>query len=575
MQRTFFFKLLFKFGSILIKIKPVKKLHIFTALLCMCGTLVAQSDIQKSRSHSYDYSQLSWTDAVDSLSTIMAERYAFTEWKAIDWNEKILDLRPKIEEAEENNDSVAFFRALQQYLFSVPDGHISILNLPDYYKTSIAGGTFGFNMCPVDDGSVLVSVLVEGSDAWIAGMRTGDKILKWNGVNIDEIGELENLNTFSNYATIQSRLYSRYLMLGRDSIGAMATITYSSSDNITHQVDITAVDDNMELLRTGFFNTVTFYNSDSIVTYNILENNIGYFRIQSEMAPGETIDDILAYPDFIKMENAIKYFNENHVEKLIVDLRLNNGGNDLQAAVSMGLFFETPSLYEYITATCDNNYEVIHTLYTEPLSTLFTGEIAVLVDPNCISTGEGMAMMFNRLENAHIVSHWGTNGSFGMVDWEPVAMPLGIAVNLPQARSLNENMEIQIDSDSTLKGGIDPDIKVPLNREAIIQQWQNGVDVQLEYAKGYLLSTDECDFNSDLQVYPIPCSDILTVRSNSSFLKDSRIAIYNLSGDRLIYEKASNQSNTFMVDVSNFRKGLYFYNISKNSKNVSGKFMVN
>ncbi len=553
----------------------MKKLQLIIAFLCISMILVAQPGTQKSKNHSYDYSMLSWSDAVDSLHMVLTERYAFTDWKAIKWEQKILELRPKIIDATANNDSVAFLRALQEYLFTVPDGHISIVNLPDYYKTSIAGGTFGFNMCPVDDGSVLVSLIVEGSDAWQAGMRTGDKILKWNGVNIDEVEACEVFNTMSNYATTQSRLFSRYLMLGRDSVGATATVTYSGADNVEHQAEVTAVDDGFQLLTTGFINTVTFFNSDSIVTYRMLENNIGYFRIQAEMATGETIEEIMAHPDFIKMENAIKYFNDNHVEKLIVDLRLNNGGNDLQAAVSMGMFYENTSFYEYITATCDNDYEIIHALYTEPLSTLFTGEMAVLVDPNCISTGEGLAMMFDRLDNAHIVSHWGTNGSFGMVDWDPVAMPLGIAVNLPQARSLNANMQIQIDSDSTLTGGIDPEIKVPLNRESIIQQWQNGVDVQLEYAKGYMLSINSFDFNSDIQVFPIPCSDMLTIQSNSSFLRDSRVTIYDITGKIILIEKGDEFSNSLRIDVSKYQVGLYFWNISKGSESISGKFMVN
>ncbi len=364
-------------------------------------------------------------------------------------------------------------------------------------------------------------------------------------------------------------------MLGRDSIGATATVTFSGADNVEHQVNVTAADDGFQLLTTGFLNTVTFFNSDSIVTFRMLDNNIGYFRIQAEMATGETVEEIMAHPDFIKMENAIKYFNDNHVEKLIVDLRLNNGGNDLQAAVSMGMFYENTSFYEYITATCDNDYEIIHALYTEPLSTLFTGEMAVLVDPNCISTGEGMAMMFDRLDNAHIVSHWGTNGSFGMVDWDPVAMPLGIAVNLPQARSLNANMQIQIDSDSTLTGGIDPDIKVPLDREVIIQQWQNGVDVQLEYAKGYLLSINTLEVNSDIQVFPVPCSDMLTIQSNSSDLRDCRVTIYDATGKIILREKFDKLSSSLRVDVSNFQVGLYFWNISKGAENFSGKFMVN
>ncbi len=566
--------------AINIKIIKMKRripfiLIMFISVILLGQTVSMKGIINNSSIKAYDFSDESWVDAFDSLHATMSLRYPFTEWKAIDWEAKLLYTRPMIVNAENASDSVAFLKALSEYLYSIPDGHITLQGLPDYYTANIAGGTFGFNMCLVDDGSVLITAIAEGGQAWEAGMRTGDKILKWNGVNIDLVAELENYNTITNYATLDGRMFSRYLMLGRDSVGAVASVTYSGEDNIEHAIDITAVDDGMQMLYTGFYNTVTDFNSDTVVSYKMLENNIGFLRIKAEMATGETIEEILSYPDYIKMNEAVTYFNDNNVEKLIVDLRNNNGGNDLQGAVSMGLFFQNSSFYEYITSTVDDNYSIIHTLWTDPLIPVYNGEIAVIVDPNCISTGEGLVMMFDRLENANIVSQWGTNGSFGMVDWEPVGMPLGVSVGYPQARSLNQDQGIQIDSDSTLKGGVEPDIKVPLNRETIIQQWSDGIDVQLEYAKSLLLSVENQEYISEPVVYPVPCSDQLTLCFNCLPAVGMSLIIYNVNGQKVMQRNLEADQNVIHVDVSTFDSGTYFWKLAGNDSGLAGKFVVN
>jgi len=332
----------------------------------------------------------------------------------------------------------------------------------------------------------------------------------------------------------------------------------------------------MEMYYIGLFNTAQIPNMDTLVYYDVLENNIGYLYIGAEAAEGTTPEEILQSQDFIKVQDAITYFNDNDIEKLIVDLRFNLGGNDMQAAVMMGLFYENSSFYEYITGSYDVNYEIIYTLMTEPLTPKYEGEIAVIVDPNCISTGEGLAMMFQRLENAQIVSHWGTNGSFGMVNYEPVFMPAGLAVTFPQGKSLNENYVIQLDSDSTLAGGVSPDNKVPITIENIILQWEEGRDVQLEYAQSLLLEVDEKIMNNEFVVFPVPCSNVLNIKITSGKVADYKIDFFNSQGQRTLTNQLNyNGSNQmFTLDLSHLSCGMYFYRLSSGAKVASGKIVI-
>jgi len=537
---------------------------------------MGQSNIQRDIT-TFDYSNLSWTESFDSLHACMSLRYPYTEWKAVNWPQKETLMRPHIVEAQNSGDTIAFIKYLFEYLYQIPDGHINLLGGLDSFKQSIIAGSYGFNMIPIDDGKVVVTFVPEESSAYTAGLRTGDQILKWNGTHIDSVGNKEYLNYFRNYTTTEGRMFSRYLMLSRDSVNAIAEITFQSNQSkVESTITLTAFDDSMEMYYIGLFNTAQPPNMDSLVYYDVLENNVGYLYIGAETSEGTTPEEIMQSQDFIKVQNAITYFNDNNIDKLIVDLRFNLGGNDMQAAVMMGLFYENSSFYEYITGSYDDNYDIIYTLLTEPLAPKYEGEIAVIVDPNCISTGEGLAMMFQRLENAQIVSHWGTNGSFGMVDYEPVFMPAGLAVTFPQGKSLNENHVIQIDSDSTLSGGVSPDNKVPITVENIILQWEEGRDVQLEYAQSLLLDVDEKTINNEFLVYPIPCSNILNIKITSGKVANYKIDFFNSQGQKILTNRLNyiGGNQVFTLDLSNLVSGMYFYKISSEAKVTLGKIVI-
>ncbi|MBC8456388.1 MAG: hypothetical protein H8D67_00135, partial [Deltaproteobacteria bacterium] len=77
----------------------------------------------------FDLSSLDWINAFDSLHAILEERYPFTEWKAIDWDQKKDLIRPKIEEAQNEGDPVKHTEALYEYLYSVPDGYTFVPKL--------------------------------------------------------------------------------------------------------------------------------------------------------------------------------------------------------------------------------------------------------------------------------------------------------------------------------------------------------------------------------------------------------------------------------------------------------------
>ena len=524
----------------------------------------------------FNLSSLNWIEAFDSLHLIMEERYPFTEWKAIDWDLKLNISQPKVQEAQNEGDLVKFTGALLEYLLSVPDGHITMLDFAKLFNQATQAGSYGLNMLPLTDGSVVVNIVPEWGAAYQAGMRCGDEILSWNGIPILEVPEMEVYNNpggvSANYATEDGRMLSRYIILSRDSLDAMVDITYQShATGAQHTVSLTAIADTFSLLYQAMRLTAPVQETPDKVNYKILDGQVGYLHVQDEDAPDSlTLEEIRQTEIYLKVKEAITYFNTQNIDKLVFDLRYNNGGNDLMGSAISGFFIESPTFYEYITGTSDDNYAIIDSIITVPETPGFRGEVVVMVGPKDISTGEGIPMMLQRLVNAKVISFWGTNGSFGIVP-NVVIMPDSLQFILfPYARSLDHNEVIQLDTDALLLGGVQPDIKIPLTIERVIEQWQEGKDVELEYAISTLLDIPEITLQKEYRIYPNPADDLFHITYDSK--KPITIRIADVSG-RLV-KLAGHVTSGQPIDVSYLPAGLYFVTIDGNQRYVVGKLLI-
>lgn len=78
-----------------------------------------------------NYSKEGYVESFDSLVADMKDYYVQNEWKEIDYDEIVAVIRPKIEEAEKKNDSVAYYKAPYEYVSMFHDGHILIEQLDE------------------------------------------------------------------------------------------------------------------------------------------------------------------------------------------------------------------------------------------------------------------------------------------------------------------------------------------------------------------------------------------------------------------------------------------------------------
>ncbi len=441
-----------------------------------------------------DFSNQSWSSAFLALNNLIKERYAFTQWKSVDFDVLYATYAPMIADAEEKQDPAAYYRALRGYLFAIPDGHVDVLpTIGDFgAKYADIGGGYGFAVSKLDSGIIIVSYVANGSAAESAGIRPGDRVTAWNGKPVmDAINATPYIWAVKKPSTGEGMLLHKLRLLTRAPVGTPVIITVAGIDGYQPRiVNLVAYDDKAETL----IKTTTFLGkqindigavsiltdikpqiSNDTVTYRTLPGGYAYIAIYDE-----------SYDVYQPFKAAMLDAISKKAPGMVIDLRYNSGGDDNLASCFAGWFVEKPVFYEYATKfdSGSRQFKIISEAWTQPRSNGYHGPVAVLVSPDTISSGEGIPMIFTNTGTGKIISWYGTNGAFGMNGLQAV-LPLGMYVVFPDGASLDKNGLIQVDSNALLAGGIAPQIRVPINEDTVARSMA-GEDVQMTYALKWL-----------------------------------------------------------------------------------------
>jgi carboxyl-terminal processing protease len=440
-----------------------------------------------------DMSQESWSAAFDEMHKLFSKRYGFGDWKQIDWDGLYAEFAPRIAAAEEAGDQEAYYLALREYAFSIPDGHIGLRgDDTGLWQRSIGGG-YGLAVITLDDGTVIAHVLEDGGPADAAGMTWGAQILEWDGVPAQEaIDETSTLWGAMPPATQEGRRLLQENLMTRAPVGTEATVTFQNAgEEVPQTVTLVAVEDGLAPL----IESMGARNSAGLVRgtgdevqksalrlppeYEILPEGFGYLRVYHEI-PDEND------PDFVKIvDEAMAEFTAQNVPGIIIDVRGNEGGMDYMVPQMMGYYFREPAFYEYMQL---HNWQTGHRvpdmvlpLLVAPKEPHYAGPIAVLIDPYTKSTGEGFPLVAQQLPQGTVVGVYGTHGSFGMC-CAGIKLPGGYELQYPPGQSQDANGRAQLDGDQSLQGGVVPDVRVPLTRETVRAMFVEKEDLVLQYA---------------------------------------------------------------------------------------------
>lgn len=119
---------------------------------------------------------------------------------------------------------------------------------------------------------------------------------------------------------------------------------------------------------------------------------------------------------------------------LILDVRPNPGGDELQARALAGLFVEAPAVYALTRAPDLDPAPPPRTLLPTPGRRPFRGEVAVLQGPRVSSSGEALLLMMKQAPRAR---RFGERSAGSSGNPAPVELGNGVALLLPRWRTFD------------------------------------------------------------------------------------------------------------------------------------------
>lgn len=509
-----------------------------------------------------DFSNLSYDDAFEKMVEKFKNEYAFTELKGIDWDAKADEFRLRFAEAK---DPHSYALALRDFLWSIPDTHVgfdqTLLN--DDFQNEIAGG-LGFAMRETDDGKIIAVFVLDGGPASNAGMEWGAEIISLDGKPIADVVDatVPWSSPFSNITNkrLQQLRYATRFKLDKGQVEVVFMNPNSSEETATLDV----------INEYDSFSFTSFYagqpETSLPVEFSILPSGYGYIKISSFFD-----NDVLTIQVW---ERAIKYFNDNSIPGVIIDMRVNGGGSGWLADQMAAYFFKEETMVgntaRYNSGSgefyMDPGDEAIMIPPREELQ--YTGPVALLVGPACASACEFFSYDMTINDRAAIVGQYPTDGAGGSV--EQFLMPEGLTVQMTIGRAVDADGNIHLEGK-----GVQPTVQVPVTAETLKRQ-ADGEDVILNSAIEFLSKPQgEGVTPSAPPTIASPADAEAAFASGESFLWDVAREEYteeNFSPHTKIYTIALSESKTLIWAYAWCAKDTE--TVEENFKQIDVKFIL-
>ncbi|MCA9969481.1 MAG: PDZ domain-containing protein, partial [Anaerolineales bacterium] len=414
-----------------------------------------------------DYSELSYADAFDALVDQLSREYAFTEYKNIDWEALRAQFRPEFVRADDSGNAQLYRRALRDFAWSIPDGHVAGPFLQEEFSQNVVGG-LGMAVVELTDGRILVNYLLPGGPAAAAGIALGAELLAVNGTPVLQ-AVADTVAYTAPFSTPHVERLNQLIFLTRFPLNTPVAITYQnpgSSSAQTAPLVATFEQDSFffalgDLLPTGF---------ELPLDYELLEER-GYAYVQIYSFSDNEVLSVQLW------ERLMRNLQDEEVPGLIIDMRQNGGGSGFLAASLAAYFFDEPldlgnvSYYDEDRGEFYADPDTRREFLLAPEELRYDGELVVIVGPNCASACEFFSHYLTLNGRATVVGHYPTAGLGGSID--QVAMPEDETFTFTQGRAMNSAGEIHIEGK-----GVAPDVLVPITEAEVLGE----ADVLLDTA---------------------------------------------------------------------------------------------
>lgn len=309
--------------------------------------------------------------------------YAYLNQQKIDW-QKVKTIYTPVVDTIKTDDS--FISFLETVLNELHNGHNALsTNLPTSNRLVPSGMDMYVEKM---NGKYFITDLRKGFGAEQCGLTTGMQILKFNEKNIDE--QIERfLPKYTNTHNQQMYQYAiDMLFAGTHDKPRKVTVLLNGIEKDYFPDDVKIVDDK------------------TIIEYKILDNNIGYIKVDNSLYNYDLINKFDSIVDsFILLKGIILDLSETP-----------GGGNTTVARAIMGRFIDSKLPYQ--THEVDEpGYDTkqVWTEYVIPRRKTYKGKVVLMVGHWTGSMGEGIAIGFDAMKRVTIV---GTKmaGLLGAID---------------------------------------------------------------------------------------------------------------------------------------------------------------
>ncbi len=423
-----------------------------------------------------DFSDLGYAEAFHAMLELFRVEYAYTEVYDLDWDDLFETYSPRFAEAEEAEDSAAYALAMRDFIWEIPDGHVSMPldAISDLFREETDGG-LGIALSELEDGRIVVSYMLDGGPAANAGMELGAEILAWDGGTVEEALEREFVWAHQALSTEHTLRLQQLRYITRFPLGSEVEVTFRNPESEEEQTaTMGVISERASFSHSSFFAGIEGWELP--VEFEILPSGYGYVAIYS-FSDKERLTVQL-------WERMIETFLEADVPGIIIDMRKNGGGSGYLADQLGAYFFQE----EHILGYSSVYNESIDDFYLDPRSEdrfilppedlRYDGEVAVIIAPGCFSACEFFTYNLTIDDRAAVVGNYGTGGLGGAVD--DFLMPEDMTIRFTVTRAVNADKEIHIEAQGVL-----PTVLVPVTFESLFKEG----DLLLQAAEEHL--TDE------------------------------------------------------------------------------------
>jgi len=451
----------------------------------------------------HNYTRYSYTESFKKMLGTLEDEYCLNSWKKIDYESLLEEYLPKVEEAEKNHDEAAYAAVVNEVTYRFYDSHVctDISSKEIGIKTCeyFAGNDYGLSMIRTDDGKV-IAILVESDGGFIyeepselneLGIHNGTEITSWDGQDIhDAINDTECIFPGLQFPVKSNEDVFRPLFLAGKG-GENVEITFIDDDGNEKSARLKKLgtyDDRLTCSLIRLLHTNTDYPN---FYYKMIDERCGYLYISEE--DFDMLSDNIAvarkgyYPKLVKYyADIIEELKAQGMEYLVVDIRDNRGGYDNVAGALASLFTEEKKDMFSLGYEDESGYHITENHYIFPDGRYKELPVAVLVNANCVSAGDGMAKFLGDCPNVTLMGIT-ASGGVNQNNGGYIYLTENISVDYPVFLSLSPEGVPLIDTDYTRENRIPLDINIPVTKENALRLFSmDGEDIELEYAVHYL-----------------------------------------------------------------------------------------